>query len=197
MKNWIDIGSDVNWSDYGGRWARRAPDGSWYVVDFTNMVDACGEEAEETPFVCEVKRVDFSELSSERINEALKSCGLQQDGNDIVSDQGDVLATANDGARFEAVLVEALVGYGNAQPLESFSGARYPERIRAEARRYAETCMRDAALLSERLARPVNAIGSTAAEYGRGDILDALHRGPFDASKNLMRKLYGMPPEQG
>jgi hypothetical protein len=37
-------------------------------------------------------------------------------------------------------------------------------------------------------------VGSTAAEYGRGDIDAALNRGPFDQGKNLMRKLHGMPP---
>ena len=38
MPGWTDIGSDVSWDDYGGKWARRARDGSWYVVDFWQHV---------------------------------------------------------------------------------------------------------------------------------------------------------------
>jgi hypothetical protein len=54
--------------------------------------------------------------------------------------------------------------------------------------------MRDAALLAERLARPVNRIGTTADEYGRGDIDAGLDRGPASQEKNLMRKLHGKSP---
>ena len=43
MKRWTDIGSDCNWADYGGKWARKAKDGAYYILDFTNMYDACGE----------------------------------------------------------------------------------------------------------------------------------------------------------
>jgi len=180
MKGWTDVGSDVNWVDYHGKWARKAADGSWYVLDWTNMVDACGAEGEDCPYVCEVKRVDLSDLSAETLKSALDCVGLDLD--DVKPEHRD------------CALVEACVSYGCAQPLESFSGAKYPERIRANARRYAEQCMKDAALLAERLARPVNRIGSTAAEYGRGDIDAALSRGPFDTGKNLMRKLHGLPP---
>jgi hypothetical protein len=197
MKGWTDIGSDVNWSDYGGKWTRRAKDGSWYVIDFMNMWDACGEEAKKdgcAQFVCEVKRVNLGTLDSEKLDSALRCVGLRFQDDVIVSDQGDILAEPHDGLRRELVLVEACVSYGNVEPIESFEGDHYPDRIRASARRYAETCARDAALLAERLARPVNAIGSTAAEYGRGDLDAALNRGPFDVRKNLMRKLQGMPP---
>jgi hypothetical protein len=205
MKGWTDIGSDVNWSDYGGKWARRAADGSYYVLDFTNMWDACGEAGckrdGQDQYVCEVKRVDKYDMPWERIEKALACVGARflngaPDGA-IVNDQGDVLAEAGDMPRIDLVIAEACVSYGCTQPLESFSANTYPGRVRAEARRYAETCMKDAALLADRLARPVNKIGSTAAEYGRGDIDAALHRGPFDADKNLMRKLYGFPPENG
>src|SRR5260221_59370 len=180
MKGWIDIGSDVNWIDYHGKWARRARDGSWFVIDWTNMVDACGAECEDAPFVCEVKRVDLYELSDETIKKALDSCGV--DLEDFDADKR------------ELVKVEACVGYGAAQPLESFSGSKHPSRIRAEARRYAERCARDAALLSDRLDRQVNRIGSTAREYARGDIDSALNRGPFDVAKNIMRKIHGLTP---
>lgn len=197
MRYWTDIGSDVNWTDYHGKWARRAPDGSYYVLDWTNMIDACGCDAEGGPeYVCEVKRVDLDDLSPETIAQALACVGMRLLGNDsIVTDGADrVVATADDRERHSLVLVEACTSYGCAQPIESFSGSEYPARIRAKARRYAESLMKDAPRLQERLERPVNKIGSTAREYGRGDIDAALNRGPFDTSKNLMRKLHGLPP---
>lgn len=184
MRGWTDIGSDVNWEDYGGKWARRAADSSYYVVDFTSMWETCGEDNCKSDgqdrYVVEVKRVDLTALSADQITRALECVSLD-------------LAEVPEDNR-ETALVEACVSYGLIQPLESFSGDVYPARLRAQARRYAETCMRDAALLAERLARPVNKIGSTAEEYGRGDIDAALDRGPFDARKNLMRKLHGLPP---
>ena len=183
LRGWTDIGSDVNWEDYGGKWAKKAKDGSWYVIDFTNMVEACGKEAEDCPYVCEVKRVDLSQLTEEQLKQAYDCCGVDLD---------EVEAKYH-----EVVKIEACVGYGFYQPLESYSGAKWPARIRAQARRYAETCMRDAALLADRLARPVNKIGSTAEEYGRGDIDSALDRGPFDTGKNLMRRLHGLPSIEG
>lgn len=197
MKGWTDIGSDVNWSDYSGKWAKRAKDGSWYVVDFTNMWEACGREAKAdgcSQFVCEVKRVNLATLPTANVLSALKCCGYRMTADGIVSDQGDLLAAKDTEAHMVAI-VEACVSYGFAEPLDSFSGDHYPERIRAQARRSAETLMKDAAALQKRLARPVNTIGSTAEEYGRGDINAALDRGPFDPAKNLMRKLHGLPHE--
>jgi hypothetical protein len=197
MKGWTDIGSDASWDEYGGKWAKRARDGSYYVVDFTNMWDACGEEEckrdGQAKYVCEVKRVDLSDLSSESIKSALDCVGLRLGVDGIVSDQGDVIAAPGDLRRGELVLVEACVSYGNAQPIDSFSGDNYSSHIRADARRAAEAFMRDAVALETRLERPVNRIGSTAREYGRGDLNSALSRGPFDPTKNLMRKLHGLP----
>jgi len=197
MRGWTDIGSDVNWGDYGGKWARRAKDGSWYVLDFTNMWDACGEEDckadRQAQYVCEVKRVNLSTLPIDRIKSALACVGSRMTVEGIVSDSGDLIA-AKDSEGHMLAIVEACVSYGAVEPLNSFGGDNYPSRVRADARRYAETCMKDAALLAERLARPVNRLGSTAAEYGRGDLDAALNSGPFDTAKNLMRKLSGMPP---
>jgi hypothetical protein len=188
VKGWIDLGSDVSWDEYGGKWGKRARDGSWYVIDFTNMYEACGEDECKrdgcAQYTCEVKRVDLNDIDAETLNRARDCVGL-----DCLDDVPE--------AHREAALVEACVAYGCAQPLESFNGDSYPDRIRAQARRYAETCMRDARLLRERLARPVNKIGSTAEEYGRGDLDAALDRGPFDVTKNIMRKLHGLPPIAG
>jgi hypothetical protein len=198
MKGWTDAGSDTNWEDYGGLWARRAPDGSWYVLRWTNLWDAAGEDSGLDKYECDVKRIHLGETPKREIDSALKSCGWslrEEDGKPIVvNDWEGTPVVVGDAEHFELCLVECCVGYGLGAPLESFTGSKYPLRIRAEARRYAEQCMKDDDLLEERLDRPVNAIGSTAREYGAGDIDAALQRGPFDTSKNLVRKMHGLPP---
>jgi hypothetical protein len=188
MRGWTDIGSDVSWSDYGGKWAKRAKDGSFYVLRFNNMYEACGEEEckrdGQAQYVCEVMHVDVRIMPRERINQALQCCGYRILG----------FATTADQRRWDHVIIEACVSYGAYAPLDSLSGDHYPDRIRAAMRRSAETMMRDAKALNTALARPVNRIGSTAAEYARGDLDAALNRGPFDTGKNILRKLHGLPP---
>ena len=200
MPGWRDLGSDVSWDDHGGKWGKLAADGSVFVIDFTNMYDACGEgeckRDGQAQYVCEVKRVNLPELDVEQIATALKSCGMRRVGaTQIVSDAADVVADfSEDPTTYRYVLAEACVSYGLAEPLDSFSGDARPANVRANARRAAEALMLDAKALETRRARPVNKIGSTAAEYGRGDVDSALDRGPFDTAKNLMRKLHGLPP---
>lgn len=201
MPGWRDLGSDVSWDDYGGKWGKLAADGSVFVIDFTNMYDACGEEEckgdGQAQYVCEVKRVNLPELSAEQIATALKSCGmyLEYEGAPrVFSDQGDKIADQReDPATFRYVLAEACVSHGFYEPLDSFSGDVRASNVRANARRSAEALIRDAKALEIKRARPVNKLGSTAAEYGVGDLDSALDRGPFDTGKNLMRKLRGLP----
>lgn len=203
MKGWTDIGSDVSWDEYGGRWARRARDGSWYVVEFMDMYEACGEDEcknyGQCRYVCEVNRVDLTDLDAETLKSALQGAGLQIvdktpiDGiRAIVSDQGDVVATSN-GPTWDLVLVEAYASSGAKQPLESFSGDTRPANVRANARRAAEALMRDAVALEAKLDRPVNAIGATAREYARGEIMPALNRNPEKPENALMLRMVGMP----
>ncbi len=174
MRGWIELCSDVNWIDYHGMWARKARDGSWYVIRWTNMVDAMGErDVEECgcgEYEADVKRVDIAAIRHENvdgINGALKSCGFRETDEGIVSDSGDIVA-AKDSPHYEAAIVECCIQYGFGAPLESFTGSKYPLRIRAQARKYAEECMRDGDLLEERLERPVNAICTSADNYGKG-----------------------------
>jgi hypothetical protein len=156
-------------------WGKKTRDGAWFVVQFRNMTAACGERtATEMGFTysADVKRLCFTDLAHDQIVSA-------------VSGLGDVATMP------ESCLVEACIDYGLGAPLTTFTGKAHPLRIRAEARRYAEACIADKRLLAARLARPVNAIGTTADEYGRSDFLSALNRGPFTPEKNLMRKIAG------
>jgi hypothetical protein len=173
MRNWTELASDVNWEDYHGMWTRRAKDGSWYVLKWTNLVDAGGDEFADTPYECSVVRLDLTALTAEQKADALRF-------NSYDGAEGETATLA---------MVECCVQYGFGAPLETFTGRVRPRNIRAEARRYAEECMRDAAKLAKQMARPVNAIGSTAEEYGLGDINSALHRGPLDPTKALVRKM--------
>lgn len=198
MPGWTDIGSDVNWPDYGGKWAKLAKDGSVYVVEFTNMYDACGEDEckrdGQAQYVAEAKRVALRDLHPNDLRKACDCVGLRYSPQEIVNDTGDVVANRSDLLHmWPIVLAEACVSFGYYEPLETFQGNTHAARLRAQARRACESYMKDAAALEVARNRPVNKIGSTAAEYGRGDLDSALERGPFDVAKNVMRKMHGLP----
>jgi hypothetical protein len=198
MRGWTDIGSDASWDEHGGRWAKRAADGSWYVVRFDNMYEACGEDEckrdGQDQYVCEVERVDLSDLGDDTLASALRCCGFTKDIDGFIyDDSGNEIASPKDETRFYLVLVEACVSYGAKQPLDSFSGNVRPSNVRANARRAAEALMRDATALGERLDRPVNAIGATAREYARGEIAAPLARMPEGPTKSILTKMVGMP----
>lgn len=168
MKGWIELCSDMDWSSFHGMWAKKAQDGSWYVLQFTNLVDAGGKDFADTPYECQVKRLDLTELSEKNVSDALRSCGWHKDGvtGAIVNtyDGSEVCAAAH----AEHAIVECCIQYGQGAPLADFTGKSYPERVRAEARRFALECMKDADKLEKRLDRPVNAIGTSARNYGLG-----------------------------
>lgn len=189
MKNWIELCSDVNWEDYHGMWCRQAADGSWWVLKWTNMYDAMGEDECKSSHIkqyeCEVKRLDLEDLDKKELNSALKSCGFTLvggiEGGELIDDRGE---TIDNKYRYFA-MVECCISYGLGAPMNTFTSDSYPLRLRAKARKYAENLMKDEKETKVRLSRSVNALGSTAEEYGRGDINSALMRGgygsaPFD-----------------
>ena len=171
---WIDLGSDVNWIDHGGSWGCKAPDGSWYIVQWTDMHDATGDDSGDR-WLAEVRRIALAEVPPRELASALQCVGCE------------------DSDPSELACIEACNSYGVYSPLESFGGSKYAERIRASARRYALGLMSDASALDSALDRPVNAIGTTAREWGRGDIDAPLRRyaeNPSgDPSMDLMLKI--------
>lgn len=181
LRGWTDIGSDMNWPDHHGKWAKQAADGSWYVIDFDNLIDSMGErDAAEfgAVYYCAIKRVDLREVSPESMRSALKDCGKE-----------------NEPDLCDECKIECLVSYGCAAPLWEGSSKMHASRLRADARRIAEGYMHDAIKLATALERPVNRIGSTAREYGLGDLQSAMDRyvdGPglgSDPTMDVMRKL--------
>lgn len=168
-KHWVELMADVCWEEHGGTWARKAQDGSWYVIRFENMAEHLGEqELKESGidrYEASLKRVDFSEIPSSEIEAAIRSCGPDQDWL-----QEQPAETT------EMVMVWSLVSYGLGQPLSEHTDPSYPNRAMAAARRSAEEFIADSESLESALERPVNKIGSTAREFGRGDIHSAMER---------------------
>lgn len=94
-RGWTDIGSDVNWREHGGLWARRieGTETLYSVVRFCNSADwgAIG-------YHCDLLEVD---LESPQLDAARESCGYAADWCD---EYGEPLS--------DWCKVAALAGYG-------------------------------------------------------------------------------------
>lgn len=198
---WKDLGSDSDWESYGGKWGRKGADGAWYIVRFENMIEACGERAvangEISKYIASVLRVDLSEISKDQLSKCRACVGIDPDDYD-----------SRDANVQEYMNVDACVSYGTFAPLWDEGSDTFPMRLRAAARREAETMMRDETTLDKALDRTVNRIGTTAREFGQGDPLAGLHRHASnvmmgetkpgeDPEKDLMLKLsFGASADQ-
>ncbi len=177
-KQWHFQG-DINFLDYGGKWVRQIKGTRrFHIVDITNMDEACGRDNEGYPKYCvELNEVDLDALTPENLKRVESSCGpWDEDISDLW-------------------IAEACHGYGLKSPLEQWSGnagMAMLRKARSESKRLEADS--DAYAYEERMERPVNAIGSTAREYGRGDIDSALTRGiaTGDPTAKLMGKLHGL-----
>lgn len=178
-KQWIDIGSDVNWIDYGGRWARKVGAGRYYVVSFENCRE-WGDGA--TGYHVELNEVDVGTASAETIASACSFVGLPIAGSADYDPHGEPISLLQ--------LAEALHSYGAKAPLWSESGTNAHALLRA-AKHEARTLASDAAEYEARMSRPVNKIGSTAREYQAGDTSSAILRGleAGNPEAELMAKL--------
>ena len=195
-KGWRDVGSDCNWEDYHGLWGRRAPDGTYFFLTFTNMEDACGRDALEGDnpmrYHCDVRQVAPKELDAETVAGIMSSFGWDEEDMTEMTTEEVEWRLATDAAE-----------YGVYAPLHQEGGMSYPARIRAACYREAENLMTDVVRLDDRLNRPVNRIGSTARDLRGGDIMAGLTRyqeavaaggEDGDPVKELMCKLHGVQP---
>jgi hypothetical protein len=153
-RTWHDIGSDVNWIDYGGHWARRIDDTRYHVIRFDNLADATGDET--AGYHVQLSEVD---ITSGQLDSALCAMGWT-DINWI--DDPD-----SNPARLPLCQVEALSSYGAYAPLESFAGHNAHSLMR-QAKALSRRLERDATAYETAMDRPVNKIGSTAREYAAG-----------------------------
>lgn len=154
------------WEEYGGSWGIQDPSNPsiYYAIRFENMIECCGSDADDMDtYLAEVRRVDLSDVPSNTLDSALQCCGVDFD---------EYPAESHDWIK-----VECLIDYGAAAPMGSYSNPSYPMRARAAARRAIEELIADDDHCSEMLERPVNALGSTAAEFARGDFDSAMTRG--------------------
>lgn len=185
MRGWTELCSDFNWQDYHGMWTRpcRRDNTRYYVVKWTNLYDAVGERDCMRDgihqYEAEVKLVDLALTPEDELDDALRFCGFKwnETRTQIVDEyRGETVAA--DQRTCELVLVECCIEYGLGEPLETFTGNVRPAHVRAEARRFAESLMRDddGEHLQRLRSRPVNAIGSTAFEYGTGNLDAAMDR---------------------
>ena len=150
---WVDIGSDVNWIDYGGRWARHVSGTRYHVIRFEN----CSEWGDgATGYHCDLSEVD---IASPKLESALACCGL------TMAEIADIQEKHREWAK-----AEALSSYGAAAPLWQEAGKNAHALIRA-AKRESRMLASDPEALEERLDRPVNAIGTSARNYALGRIL--------------------------
>lgn len=174
-KQWIDIGSDVNWTDYGGRWARKVAPGRYLVIRFENCAE-WGDGA--SGYHVSLDEVDVGSANDETIERARSYVGADE----YEANTGEPLP--------EIGLVEALHSYGAKAPLWQESGTNAHKLMRA-AKHEARTLASDAAEYEARMSRPVNKIGSTAREYQAGDTRSAILRGleAGDPTADLMARL--------
>lgn len=108
---WYDIGSDVNWIDYGGRWARHIEGTRYHVIRFDNLKECTGEQG--AGYHCDLAEVD---TESDQLDSALECCGLEEMADQPLNQ------------------VEALSGYGAAAPLWQGS-SRNAHSLMREAKR--------------------------------------------------------------
>lgn len=175
---WIDIGSDVNWDEHGGNWAKKAQDGSWYVITFDNLE---GHGIYDLPkYLATVKNIEPREVDTEELKSALQCIGM--DFKDVDD---------------ELELVFALNSHGIFATLEEISGDKNPDSIKERAIKVAEEFMSDSNKLNEALDKEINKIGTTNRGARNGDILAGLKRyvsnGEIGTNpeKDMMVRIFG------
>jgi hypothetical protein len=174
-KQWTDIGSDVNWSEYGGKWARHISGTRYHVIRFENCAE-WGDGA--TGYHCDLQEVD---TTNPQLLGALDSAGLPHDGLDEYGDPFEP---------WELMKVGALSGHGAYAPLWQEAGTNSHKLLRA-AKRESRLLASDTVAYEQRMDRPVNKVGSTAREYATGDVSSAILRGiaEGDPRAELMAKM--------
>ncbi len=168
-KTWIDVGSDVNWQDYGGTWARKVAPGRYHFINFGNWEDMVGGDAAGGPtYNCALSEVDLNLIPQDEVDSAAEFCDLDSWIDDEVDVEVDVEVKL-------LAIATACHSYGCKAPLEEWN-SHNARKLIADARRLSRS-LDDDDLHAAAMERPVNRIGSTAAEYMTGDMSSATLRG--------------------
>lgn len=137
-KGWTDIGSDMNWEDHGGLWAKRDRHTSlkraYYVLRFSNLTDEMRErdDRDRPYYEAATAWIDLDDGHDDKIVSALRSCGYTQQGDAIVNDY-DGAIVASDARTRDFVILSALAGYG--LDWEFDTSDKQPRNLRAKAAR--------------------------------------------------------------
>ena len=209
---WTFLTGDVGWEKYGGKWCRKAPDGTWWIVRFENC-DEWGDGAHG--FEADIQRIDLAEVPPTELGSALRSCGWEieaRTGNIVCPHSGDVVAEFDTDA-WPMVLIDCLSGSGCYSPMGSVTAEGELDdfdctitddgtahKTRDSAFTEAEEMMGSPEAIETALNKPVNALGATARDFGRGDPMaplrakaDAMLRGEnvlLSTSESIILKMY-------
>jgi hypothetical protein len=167
--NLRDWGSDEHMD------VRHAGESRFQFVEIIDMNACCGRDNEgHSKYAAELSLVDLAEISPKERASAFRSCGWEGIPDD------------------PAALAEVCYSYGLKAPLWQDSGNNW-RKLLAEARREANGFLSEDAL-AEAMERPVNKLGSTAAEFMRGDLFSAMERGVYagDTGARIMAKMHGV-----
>lgn len=165
----------------GGKMMTRPFPGVFWICEWTDMDDACGRDNEgHDKYVVELSEVDTRVIDDRQWVEVKNSCGW-----DGMPDTAEARA-------------ECAHGYGLKAPLDSWSGNNLG-KLKTQARKRARELKADPGAYEQQMSRPVNAIGSTAREFGQGNIHSAMLRGVSagDDKARLMAKMYGASDTRG
>lgn len=133
MRGFVDLGSDLNWDDHGGKWGRKGRGGSWYVVRFDVAdYDPSLKENDRFPYEAEVLYIALERLEDDKERaSALETIGWKESEDALAGKEPD-----------ERTVVEAYVASGYYSIEWSDRLYHRPEHLRAEARRYVENAIR-------------------------------------------------------
>jgi len=163
---------DIDYLAYGGKWYRKVAAARFHVIELINMWDASGDKSVPQYYVS-LLDVD---ITSSDLKEAMRTCG--PDDEELQNN--------------ELVNVEALASYGATAPLGQWPGGN-ARKLLSEARSESRG-LDDPDAYEAAMSRPVNALGSTAREYGAGDLDSALIRGlqRGDQNAQIIAKIQGV-----
>lgn len=152
MRTFKFLVGDVNYSEHGGTWYKRIGQHVYHVMELSPWVKADGKE-----FIASLSEIDLLQVSEELLSDALESSGYSNKPTD------------------ELIQLECLHLDGYGAPLNSWLGKNW-KKLMTEARKLSATLVYLPRLRHEALTRPINALGTTALEYSRGNVLKGLDR---------------------
>jgi len=181
---------DLNWEDYGGVWYRLIGNRAFHFIEWSP-----DEESDKGVGYVQLVEVDLMALPQKNIRDALRCCGyvIAEDG--VVNDyDGAVVASWDDTSAMDLLIADCCRTYGCRAPLSDAHGKAKVRMIRA-AIRESKQATASADAHDAAMARPVNRLGSTAAEFMRGDIGSAINRGKEagDKAAKFLHRVYTTP----